>query len=748
MKPLLRALMVEDSENDVRLLLGSLERSDYEIAYQRVETAESLNAALDRGSWDILFCDFTMPHFSGQTALEIVKKRDLDLPFIFVSGTIGEHVAVQAMKAGAHDYIMKNNLARLIPAMERELREANVRRQHRKAEEDIRISEYKYRHLFESLSDAAFLIDAKTGGIFDANPQAGALLGRPRAEILGMRENQLYLPQREHAQLPIETGEQRFESNVLRKNGTIVPVHVSVSKIELYDRHILLALFHDTTESKWSEKKIQQQASLLDLAHDAIFVRTLDEKIQYWNKGAEQLYGWTAEEALNGYFGEIAHEDGVSFDAAKKILLEQGCWSGEVRKLTKVLRAVVVASRWTLVRDGEGNPSSILVIDTDVTGKKQIEAHFLRDQRLELIGSLAGGIAHDLNNILQVIISNLDLAMSAPALDEPSPKYLDDASQGAKRASNLAKRLLTFSKGGAPIKQPLDVAEILAPAVLLALSGSKLKPLFAFQRDLYPIIGDSVQLTQVIENVVINACEATPQKGKLLVRAENVNERNPKYSGLPVGQYVRIEIEDRGAGIPESIRNRIFEVCFTTKPLGSGLGLATVKSIMEQHGGGITIESLVGRGTIVSLILPAAAHRPKPPVASLPPPVVKTTGRILVIDDDEMILSVIDSMLKTLRYECAVAKDGVDGCNAYIRAKADGNPFAAVLLDGTIPNGIAGEEALKFLLEADPNACVILCSGYADSDLFKEAEQLGFRAVLAKPFSVSEFISVFNKVLS
>ena len=211
---------------------------------------------------------------------------------------------------------------------------------------------------------------------------------------------------------------------------------------------------------------------------------------------------------------------------------------------------------------------------------------------------------------------------------------------------------------------------------------------------------------------------------------------------------MRVEIEDSGTGISESIRDRIFEACFTTKPGGSGLGLATVKSIMEQHGGGVTIESVVGRGTIVSLMLPAAAHRPEPPVASLPPPVVKATGRILVIDDEEMILSVVRSMLNSLGYECAVAQDGIAGCNEFVRAKANGNPFAAVLLDATIPNGLSGQEALKLLLEADQNARVILCSGYADDDLFTKAEQLGFRAFLAKPFSLSEFVSVFNKVLS
>jgi two-component system cell cycle sensor histidine kinase/response regulator CckA len=180
---------------------------------------------------------------------------------------------------------------------------------------------------------------------------------------------------------------------------------------------------------------------------------------------------------------------------------------------------------------------------------------------------------------------------------------------------------------------------------------------------------------------------------------------------------------------------------------GSGLGLPTVKSIMFQHGGDIGIESRSGHGTAVSLMLPASGHQPEPPAATLPPPVVKATGRILVIDDEEMILSVVSSMLHTLGYECSVAV-GVEGCNEYVRAKADGRPFSAVLLDATIPNGISGDEALKLILAEDPDARVILCSGYPDGDLFEKAEQLGFKAFLAKPFSISEFIFVFNKVLS
>ena len=387
----------------------------------------------------------------------------------------------------------------------------------------------RYTDLYEFAPSGYFTLD-RDGTIRQANLTGSALLGVERSRLVNrhfglfVAENSRPVFRAFAEKVFASRSRETCEAMLLREGKS--PFYARIEARSSDNGQECRAMVVDITERKRAEEKIQEQANLLELAHDAIFVRSLDEKIQYWNKGAEQLYGWTAEEAIGGDFGKMVHADRTSFEAAKKILLEEGSWSGEVRKLTKARREVVVASRWTLLRDGQGNPRSILAIDTDITEKRQMEAQF-RTQRLEIIGTLAGGIAHDLNNILQVIITNLDLAASAPAFDERLPKYLDDASQGAKRATNLARRLLTFSKGGAPIKQPLDVAEILTQAVLLALSGSKLKPRFAFQRDLYPVIGDPVQLTQVIENVVINACEATPQGGKLLVRAENVDEGNP-----------------------------------------------------------------------------------------------------------------------------------------------------------------------------------------------------------------------------
>jgi two-component system cell cycle sensor histidine kinase/response regulator CckA len=403
---------------------------------------------------------------------------------------------------------------------------------------------------------------------------------------------------------------------------------------------------------------------------------------------------------------------------------------------------------------GSESATDLFATLTDLTDHRRAEVqrleleHKLAERHeLENIGTLAGGIAHDLNNILQVIHSSLDIAKEKATSEASLLKHITQAEQAADRATNLSRRLLTFSKGGSPIVQIVSLREILESSVEFWLSGSNLRLELSVAPDLLPVTLDPVQFAQVIENVVINAREAASHGGKLFVRAINVLPGTAEVAGLSDGPYVKIEIEDEGDGIPECVRERIFEICFTTKAGGSGIGLATAKSIMDQHGGRIAVKSVAGQGTTVSLFL-AAARSFKP---AAPPPakvVAKGTGRILVIDDEGMILDVTHSILKDLGYDCAVAKDGTDGCAAYKLAMAEGKPFAAVLLDATIPGGLGGEEALKRLLEVDPLARVILFSGYADSTLMIKAEELGFHGRLAKPFTILELGVAVHEVLS
>jgi two-component system cell cycle sensor histidine kinase/response regulator CckA len=392
---------------------------------------------------------------------------------------------------------------------------------------------------------------------------------------------------------------------------------------------------------------------------------------------------------------------------------------------------------------------------TDLTDHRRAEVqrleleHKLAErQKLENIGTLAGGIAHDLNNILQVINSSLDIAKEKAASHTSLLKHIADARHATDRATNLSRRLLTFAKGGSPIKQIVSLRKILGSSVRFWLSGSKLRLELSVPHDLLPVKVDPVQFAQVIENVVINAREATKHSGKLFVCASNVPAGSAEIAGLGDGACVKIEIKDEGGGIPEGVRERIFEICFTTKAGGNGIGLATAKSIMEQHGGRIVVNSIVGQGTTVSLLLPAVEQQ----VTPFPPPRAKVfapgAGRILVIDDEEMILDLIPSLLEDLGYACTVAKDGADACEAYAHAMAERKPFVAVLLDATIPGGLGGQAALERLLKVDPLARVILFSGYADSDLMMRAGELGFKGRLAKPFTTPELAAVMQGVLS
>ncbi|HEY0789500.1 MAG TPA: ATP-binding protein [Chthoniobacterales bacterium] len=400
---------------------------------------------------------------------------------------------------------------------------------------------------------------------------------------------------------------------------------------------------------------------------------------------------------------------------------------------------------------GENDWADLFVTLTDLTDHKRAEAErsalertLLQRQKLENIGTLAGGIAHDFNNILQVIISRLSMAESLATSDPLLLEHIEGACRAATRATGLSRRLLTFSKGGSPTRQALDVEEMLRSSVDFVLSGSPLKAEFLFEAALRPVLVDPVQFGQVIENVVINAREATPGEGTVFIRARN-GRRGPASDK---NGWVIIEIEDQGTGIPAAVQDRIFEVCFTTKPGNSGIGLATTKSIMEQHGGSVAIRSQVDHGTTVTLFLPATNQelllRAVPPA----PEIQKRLGRILLIDDEKMILEVVPLMLKGLGYECAVAECGIEGCEVYLRAKQERRPFAAVLLDGTIPGGVGGKGALKLLQKADPEARVVLCSGYANSDLFLRAEELGFKGRLAKPFTVPELVATLNQVLA
>jgi PAS domain S-box-containing protein len=374
MKIPLRILHLEDDPLDGELIRRMLLASGMVRELVRVETGAAFAAALEQ-PFDFILSDFTLPSFDGMSALKLAHEKLPDAPFIFVSGTIEEELAVESLKQGATDYVFKNRLSRLVPSLRRALAGVEEREESHRAEEAMRQSEYKYRQLFESLSDAAFLIDVQTGRILDTNKQGEQLLGRTRGEIVGLNQSAIHQPEKweEYRQRFNRGGEQGIsidcEDEAIRKDGSNVPVHIRAAPIMLYGRKLMLALYRDITERKKAEERIHEQAKLLDLDPDAIIVRDMEDRIQFWSQGAMRLYGWAKEEVIGQQTVHLLHHDKAEFESAQQAVMERGEWSGELHEATKDGHEAVVFSRWTLMRNNKGEPRSILLVNTGLTAK-------------------------------------------------------------------------------------------------------------------------------------------------------------------------------------------------------------------------------------------------------------------------------------------------------------------------------------------------------------------------------------------
>ncbi len=386
-----------------------------------------------------------------------------------------------------------------------------------------------------------------------------------------------------------------------------------------------------------------------------------------------------------------------------------------------------------------------VVVFDDITARKRTEEDLLKAQKLESVGILAGGIAHDFNNMLTVISGNISLAKMKIKSDHKIFDLLSAAEAASMRARALTMQLLTFAKGGMPVKEVSSIANILEESSRFVLTGSKSRCHFSIAKDLWPVEADAGQISQVFNNIVINANQATPEGGVIEICAENkvIEERN----GLPVkqGRYVMITIKDQGMGIAEKHISKIFDPYFSTKQTGRGLGLATAYSIIRKHAGHISVNSSQGSGTTFYIYLPASSKE----IQAKEEPALLTTGKgkILVMDDDKYLTIMMGEMLETLGYEADFAKDGVEAVELYRKARKSGKPYDAVILDLTIPGRMGGKDVIKILLEIDPEVKAVVSSGYSDDPIMSNFREYGFKGMMPKPFDPIALGNVLNDVL-
>lgn len=537
---------------------------------------------------------------------------------------------------------------------------------------------------------------------------------------------------------------QQSEIDLLNQLAT--QVGIAIQQSELYQQ-----VQTELRERQQAEKKIRQQAALLDIATDAIFVRDLENHILFWCQGAECLYGWTAEETLGKKAHELFYkEPQPQLETGLQTTMKEGAWQGELEQITKTGNKIIVASRWTLMRDESGQPQSVLVVNTDITEKKQLEAQFLRTQRLESLGTLASGIAHDLNNILTPILSSSQiLNLKLTSLDAQHQRLLKIIEDNSKRAADLVKQILTFARGSEGRRVPLQIRHLLLEVehILKSTFPKSIKiSTHIPTQNLGMIFADSTQIHQVLMNLCVNARDAMPQGGKLHISGENffVDENFAKMNlDAQVGPYVVITIADTGFGISPLILDRIFEPFFTTKEpsKGTGLGLSTVIGLVKNHGGFVNVSSQVGKGTEFHVYLPAIAHSTAQETENLELP--KGNGElILVVDDEAAILDITKTSLEDYNYKVLTATNGIEAISLYAQRQDE---ISGVLMDMMMPS-MDGLTAIRILKQMKPQIKIIGVSGITVNSQIAEAISAGVNIFLRKPYTLGELLHSLNQV--
>ncbi len=601
-------------------------------------------------------------------------------------------------------------------------------------------------NIFESITDGFFALDNEWRFTY-INKLAEPLLQRIREELLGKSI---------WDEFP-----EAVDSTFYKEYHKAITQQISVEFEEFYppldtwfavnaypSKEGLSVYFRDITKRKQAEQQIREQAALLDISTDAIVVRDLSNKILLWNKSAEKLYGWKAEEAMCLNINQFDNES-LPQQEIYQTVLKDNSWQGELQKYTKSGKKIIVESRWTLVRDEHQKAKSILVVETDITHKKQLETQFLRAQRMESIGTLASGIAHDLNNMLSPILMSVPL-LKAKLSDERSLKVLSIVENNAKRGGNLVKQVLSFARGIEGDRTTLQLKhQILEMKQIMEQTFPKSITLEEeIQPDLWQICGDSTQIHQVLMNLCVNARDAMPNGGTLNISVKNIfidENFTRMHLDAKVGSYILLSVADTGIGICQETLERIFEPFFTTKEFGkgTGLGLSTVMGIVKGHGGFITVSSAKSKGTKFQVYLPAMntdAMRQEENQETL-------SGHeelILIVDDEASIREITTTSLEKYNYKAITANDGIEAISLYAQHK---NEIKAAIIDMMMPN-MDGATTIKTLKKMNPLLPIIAVSGLPTSKqvlLNKISQHVAF---LPKPYTTQELSQSLYRILN
>jgi PAS domain S-box-containing protein len=632
--------------------------------------------------------------------------------------------------------------------------------------------ETRIRSIIENILDGMIAVNEE-GAICSMNPAAEKMFGCRDNEMVGHSFTKL-VPKTYASELDTKpvacaweqitkrTGSTTLAVGRTRKHVTF-PIEISLSEMEVDNEKLYVAMVRDVTERKRFEQEIAAEKESLAVTlrsiGDGVITTDIQGKVLMINNEAERLTGWPSNEAVGQPLKSVFN---IAIDLAAQARAQRSGYRNEAHSILLSLpENATLTSRDSVeriieqvaspIRDSKNEVAGVVLVFRDITERQRNETERRKAETLEQLGLLAGGIAHDFNNLLTAIIGNISLASLLLPVDDEMTTRLNDAKNASMRARDLAQQLLTFARGGAPIKKTASIGKLIQDTVSFSLRGSHNRSEFHFGADLSPAEIDPGQISQVIANLVVNSDQAMPNGGSLRVSCENFRYNSattPVIPDLAPGDYIRISIRDEGVGIPDQYLKRIFDPYFTTKPKGNGLGLATTYSIIKNHNGLITVESEVHVGSTFTLYLPASVHQELPVEASRPiTETITGTGRVLVVDDEEAIRALVEFTLNRLGYKVTQAASALEGVNIYRERFEAGERFDAVILDLTLPGGMGGKEALKKLIEIDPTVNAIVSSGYATDATMSRYQDFGFRGVIAKPYEAAELGKIVHDVI-
>ncbi|MBN8420296.1 MAG: PAS domain S-box protein [Verrucomicrobia bacterium] len=627
------------------------------------------------------------------------------------------------------------------------------------AEDALRESEERFRQIAETIQEVFWISDVAKHQVLYVSPAYERIWGRSCASLQNTPRNWLesiHSDDRDrvlHAATTRQTdGTYDEEYRIRRPDGSLRWIRDRAFPVANHQGEIyrVVGVAQDITERKRSRDQLREQASLLDKARDAILVRHLEHGITYWNKSAELLYGWTADEVRGRQAGDLLCPDPAAYDAAIEAVLTKGEWSGEIQQITKGGGLVLIEARWTLVRDDIGRPQAVLAINSDITEKKKMEQQFLRAQRMESIGTLAGGIAHDLNNVLAPILMSIDL-LRLTSRDERARSVLSTIETSAKRGADMVKQILSFARGVEGERVVINIRHIIEDMQHLVQDTFPKEIIFRTEldRELPLFSGDHTQIHQVLLNLCVNARDAMPKGGTLTVTATSL-QVDDNYAGMTTGsipgRYLRVKVTDTGTGIPAEVVNKIFDPFFTTKEhgKGTGLGLSTVLSIVKSHGGFLNVYSEPGNGTTFSICFPAM-DAPEDVSARVEEDTHPRGNNemILIVDDEAAVRAITQQTLETYGYRVLTAADGTEAVALYSVHRA---AIDVVVTDMMMPV-MGGQATIQVLQRLDPDVKIIAASGLANDGGAARASAMGVRHFLPKPFTAQTILTALRQVL-